>query len=351
MGTHPIFESDFDCLTDSREMGKKVVAPTARLDNYKRLEKVGEGTYGVVYKAHYIPDKTEVALKKIRLEGEDEGIPSTSLREISILRELDHPNIVKLIDVIMDETKLYLVFEFLFMDLKKYIDDQRAQNNRIDVELTRSYMYQMLQALDFCHGRRIFHRDLKPQNLLIDRQGIIKLADFGLARAFNYPMRAYTHEVVTMWYRSPEILLGKQRYGCPTDMWSLGCIFYEMITNQPLFAGDSEIDQLFKMFHVLGTPNTEIWPQVTDLPDWNEKFPLFVGTGIVPIDNWRIPKLAAELMKAMLIYDPNKRIVTRDALTHHYFSSLDRSIFPGTSVKQVPDWPHETTRLAVVFDI
>ena len=147
-----------------------------------------------------------------------------SLREISILRELEHPNIVKLIDVIMDEKKLYLVFEFLFMDLKKYIDEQKYQKNRIDVELSRSYMYQMLQvlyfspvtlykfyqALDFCHARRIIHRDLKPQNLLIDKQGIIKLADFGLARAFNYPMRAYTHEVVTMWYRSPEILLGKQ---------------------------------------------------------------------------------------------------------------------------------------------
>ena len=124
----------------------------------------------------------------------------------------------------MDEKKLYLVFEFLFMDLKKYIDEQKYQKNRIDVELSRSYMYQMLQvlyfspvtlykfyqALDFCHARRIIHRDLKPQNLLIDKQGIIKLADFGLARAFNYPMRAYTHEVVTMWYRSPEILLGKQ---------------------------------------------------------------------------------------------------------------------------------------------
>ena len=167
-----------------------------------------------------------------------------SLREISILRELEHPNIVKLIDVIMDEKKLYLVFEFLFMDLKKYIDEQKYQKNRIDVELSRSYMYQMLQvisswlytvpcgirtvwtpkrrtqlyrhhklffqALDFCHARRIIHRDLKPQNLLIDKRGIIKLADFGLARAFNYPMRAYTHEVVTMWYRSPEILLGKQ---------------------------------------------------------------------------------------------------------------------------------------------
>merc|ERR1711892_794109 len=244
MGTHPIFESDFDCLTEKRVKMPKNIKPTARLENYKRIEKVGEGTYGVVYKANYIPTGKEVALKKIRLEGED-------------------------------ESKLYLVFEFLFMDLKKYIDDQRKQSTRIDTGLTQSYMF---QALDFCHKRRIIHRDLKPQNLLIDQQGIIKVADFGLARAFSYPMRAYTHEVVTMWYRSPEILLGKQRYACGTDMWSLGSIFYEMLTNQPLFAGDSEIDQLFKIFHILGTPTTTAWPELKDLPDWNEKFPHFNGT-------------------------------------------------------------------------
>lgn len=328
----------------------KQIAPTARLENYKRIEKVGEGTYGVVYKASYIPTKKEVALKKIRLEGEDEGIPSTSLREISILRELsDHPNIVELIDIIMDENKLYLVFEFLFMDLKKYIDDQRKQNTRIDVGLTQSYMFQMLQALDFCHKRRIIHRDLKPQNLLIDQQGIIKIADFGLARAFSYPMRAYTHEVVTMWYRPPEILLGKQRYACGTDMWSLGCIFYEMLTNQPLFAGDSEIDQLFKIFHILGTPNTTIWPELKDLPDWNEKFPHFNGTGIVSQDGFLIMESQSQLIDKMLAYDPDKRIQPIDTLTDPYFKNLDRTIFPGSSAKAVPDYPkHEMRRSALL---
>jgi len=330
----------------------RIQKPTAQLENYKRIEKIGEGTYGVVYKATYIPNKQEVALKKIRLEGEDEGIPSTSLREISILRELEHPNIVKLIDVIMDEKKLYLVFEFLFMDLKKYIDEQKYQKNRIDVELSRSYMYQMLQALDFCHARRIIHRDLKPQNLLIDKQGIIKLADFGLARAFNYPMRAYTHEVVTMWYRSPEILLGKQRYACPTDMWSLGCIFYEMLTNQPLFAGDSEIDQLFKIFHVLGTPTTDNWPEVTDLPSWNCKFPQMAGTGISnsrgQSEGWSIPPAARDLLLKMVIYDPNSRIVPCEAMLDVYFETLDKTIFPGSDVLAVPKFDKiESTRRAL----
>ena len=114
----------------------------------------------------------------------------------------------------------------------------------------------------FCHQRRVLHRDLKPQNLLIDKSGAIKLADFGLARAFGIPVRVYTHEVVTLWYRAPEILLGSNKYSCPVDIWSIGCIFAEMANKRPLFQGDSEIDQLFRIFRVLRTPNEEIWPGI-----------------------------------------------------------------------------------------
>lgn len=320
--------------------------PTANLNNYQKIEKIGEGTYGVVYKAIYKPDNANVALKKIRLEGEEDGIPSTSLREISVLRELTHPNIVKLIDVIMDATKIYLVFEFLYMDLKKYIDDQKNQGSRIDIDLTTSYVFQLCQSLQFCHSRRIIHRDLKPQNLLIDKQGIIKLADFGLARAFNIPMRAYTHEVVTMWYRAPEILLGKQRYGCAVDMWSLGCIFSEMLTNYPLFAGDSEIDQLFKIFHVLGTPTEDNWKGVTHLPDYNDKFPIFKATGIQHRNEFPVSKAALNFLNEMIIYNPIKRLSAKDALNHEFFNKLDKTIFPGSSVRQVPFYDKERSKIA-----
>lgn len=133
----------------------------------------------------------------------------------------------------------------------------------------------MTDAIVFCHKRRIVHRDLKPQNLLIDNKGTVKLADFGLARAFGIPVRVYTHEVVTLWYRAPEVLLGGTRYSTPVDVWSIGCIFAEMFTGKPLFHGDSEIDQLFRIFRSMGTPNDDVWPGVTQLPDYKPTFPVW----------------------------------------------------------------------------
>eukprot|EP01018_Ginkgo_biloba_P020448 Gb_39785 [translate_table: standard] len=137
-----------------------------------------------------------------------------------------------------------------------------------------TFLYQILRGIAYCHSHRVLHRDLKPQNLLIDRQSnALKLADFGLARAFGIPVRTFTHEVVTLWYRAPEILLGSRHYSTPVDVWSVGCIFAEMVNQRPLFPGDSEIDELFKIFRVLGTPNEETWPGVTSLPDFKSAFP------------------------------------------------------------------------------
>ncbi len=142
----------------------------------------------------------------------------------------------------------------------------------------QSLLYQILQALVYLHSRRIFHRDLKPQNLLIDSSGtVVKLADFGLARAFGLPIKTYTHEVVTLWYRCPEILLGQKQYSLGVDLWSTGCIFAEMAQRRPLFMGDSEIDQIFKIFKVLGTPNEQNWPEALKLPDFKPTFPKWKG--------------------------------------------------------------------------
>ncbi|XP_017858963.1 PREDICTED: cyclin-dependent kinase 1 [Drosophila arizonae] len=217
------------------------------MEDFEKIEKIGEGTYGVVYKGRNRLTGQIVAMKKIRLESDDEGVPSTAIREISLLKELKHRNIVCLEDVLMEENRIYLIFEFLSMDLKKYMDSLPPEKH-LSSQLVKSYLYQITDAILFCHRRRVLHRDLKPQNLLIDRNGIIKVADFGLGRSFGIPVRIYTHEIVTLWYRAPEVLLGSPRYSCPVDIWSIGCIFAEMATRKPLFQGDSEIDQLFRMF-------------------------------------------------------------------------------------------------------
>ncbi|ESP03930.1 hypothetical protein LOTGIDRAFT_230226 [Lottia gigantea] len=298
------------------------------MDDYTKIEKIGEGTYGVVYKGRHKKTSRLVALKKIRLESEEEGVPSTAIREISLLKELHHPNIVCLEDVLMQENKLYLVFEFLSMDLKRYMDTI-PNGQFVDKMLVKSYTYQILQGILFCHQRRVLHRDLKPQNLLIDNKGVIKLADFGLARAFGIPVRVYTHEVVTLWYRAPEILLGSPRYSTPVDMWSIGCIFAEMVTKRPLFHGDSEIDQLFRVFRTLTTPTDETWPGVTALPDYKNNFPKWktnqLASSVKQLDN-----VGLDLLLRTLEYDPAKRISAKEALNHSYFQDLDTMALPAS---------------------
>ncbi|CAG5095135.1 Oidioi.mRNA.OKI2018_I69.XSR.g14048.t1.cds [Oikopleura dioica] len=325
------------------------------LDNYQRIEKVGEGTYGVVYKSKYKLTDQLVALKKIRLEGEEDGVPATSIREICTLKELQHPNIVKLIDVILDTTKVYLVFEYLYMDLKRYIDEQKTEKTRMDMGLTTSYAYQVCQAMDFCHSRRIIHRDMKPQNLLIDRGGLIKIADFGLARAYKIPFRPLTHEVITMWYRAPEIMLGKAIYSCPVDCWSVGAIIAEMLTNVAIFAGDSEIDQLFKIFRVLGTPTEDTWPGVSQLSEnnleFNLNFPIFPRGEWPNPQRFKIPAAAVDLVHKFLDFDPAKRLTAKEALDHPFFDRLNKTLFPGNKVPAVPYYDEEASKAAAILNL
>lgn len=251
------------------------------------------------------------------------GVPSTALREISILKELKHPNVVLFKDVVHAEKKLYLVFEYLDQDLKRYMDTVKS----VHPMRVKSYLYQLINGIAYCHSLRVLHRDLKPQNLLIDRLGKLKLADFGLARAFGIPVRHYTHEVVTLWYRAPEILLGARKYSTPVDVWSIGCIFAEMVSGgTALFPGDSEIDQLYRIFRVLGTPTDEMWEGVSELPDYSRTFPNWrekhIGDTITNLD-----PSGMDLLSQMLIYNPLKRISASKALEHPYFNDLDKNTF------------------------
>ncbi|KAJ8450284.1 hypothetical protein Cgig2_004741 [Carnegiea gigantea] len=352
------------------------------MEQYEKVEKIGEGTYGVVYKARDKVTNETIALKKIRLEQEDEGVPSTAIREISLLKEMQHGNIAahifsilmeslcgisfallcdfgkfklrigvhqalsdsghipkdlpgdihicnfckmlvsgeyaellespvfcslsfggsecvvfyvftghvidsnlndRLQDVVHSEKRLYLVFEYLDLDLKKHMDSCPEFSK--DPRLIKMFLYQILRGIAYCHSHRVLHRDLKPQNLLIDRRtNALKLADFGLARAFGIP-------VVTLWYRAPEILLGSRHYSTPVDVWTLG------------------------------TPNEDTWPGVTSLPDFKSSFPRWSPKDLSTI----VPNLdpaGIDLLSKMLCLDPSKRITARGALEHEYFKDI-----------------------------
>lgn len=293
---------------------------------YEMVDKVllGEGTYGKVYKARSVRTGEWVAMKQMKPDAQEEGMPPTAIREIAIIKELSHINIVKLLDVFCKPNKLVLVFEFLENDLKKYM---KSLNGRLTPAVVKNLTYQLIKGVEFCHANRIIHRDLKPQNLLIDNRLRLKIADFGLARAFTVPVPKYTHEVVTVWYRPPEILLGCTLYSVPVDLWSIGCVLGEMATGSPLFAGDSEIDTIFKVFQKLGTPNESIWPGVSELPDFKPTFPKWPAKGWASIRNTaqQVGPDGIQLLERLMAYDPRKRLSARKALNHPYFIDVDRA--------------------------
>ncbi|XP_015517394.1 cyclin-dependent kinase 5 [Neodiprion pinetum] len=293
------------------------------MQKYEKLEKIGEGTYGTVFKAKNRETHEIVALKKVRLDEDDEGVPSSALREICLLKELKHKNIVRLYDVLHSDKKLTLVFEHCDQDLKKYFD---SLNGEIDLDVVKSFLYQLLRGLAFCHSHNVLHRDLKPQNLLINKNGELKLADFGLARAFGIPVKCYSAEVVTLWYRPPDVLFGAKLYTTSIDMWSAGCIFAELANaGRPLFPGSDVEDQLKRIFKMLGTPTEETWPGLTTLPDY-KSFPPYPTLGGLPQFAPKLNSRGKDLLQRLLVCNPALRLSADEAMAHSYFADLNPAV-------------------------
>ena len=229
----------------------------------------------------------------------------------------------RLLDVEHGENRLFLAFEYVEQDLKKFMDKHRKK--QFKPKFVQNMIYQLINGIDYCHSHGVIHRDLKPGNILIGNQGQLKIADFGLARAFAIPIKSYTHEVITLWYRAPEILMGDKFYSLGVDMWSIGCIFSELARRRPLWPGDSEIDMLYKMFRLLGTPNEKVWPGVSKLPDYNPEFPKWPEQKLSKSCGPLEPQ-AVELLRAMMIYDPARRITARKALSHPYFAGVKKMV-------------------------
>lgn len=225
---------------------------------------VGSGTYGKVFKAIHVYTKDMVALKKIRMEGERDGYPVTAVREIKLLQSLRHDNIVKLQEVMVEKNDCFMVFEYLSHDLTGLLNHPTF---RLDQAHKKHLAKQLFEGLDYLHRRGVLHRDIKAANILISNEGQLKLADFGLARFFAKRRQLdYTNRVITIWYRSPELLLGETQYGPAVDIWSAACVLIEIFTKHAIFPGDGgEINQLDKIYNILGTPTRTEWPGIVDM--------------------------------------------------------------------------------------
>lgn len=219
-----------------------------------------------------------------------------------------------------------LVFEYMDKDLKKYMDTH-GDRGALSPAIIKSFMHQLLLGIDFCHTNRVLHRDLKPQNLLINTKGQLKLADFGLARAFGIPVNTFSNEVVTLWYRAPDVLLGSRTYNTSIDIWSAGCIMAEMYTGRPLFPGTTNEDQLMRIFRIMGTPSERTWPGISQYSEYNQNFQIYATQDLRTI----LPQISLngiDLLQRMLQLRPELRISAFEALQHPWFTDINNQMRP-----------------------
>lgn len=297
---------------------------------YERLARLDEGTYGVVWKARDTATDETVALKQIKFDQvmTKEGFPMTALREISVLLDLSHECIVTVREMVVGDAfdKVFMVMEFMEMDLQEAI--KRSGHAPFPQSELKNMMFQVLSAMNHIHEKWYVHRDMKTSNILVHQSGKIALCDFGLARKYQMPLKALTQMVITLWYRPPELLFGEHIYGPEVDMWSIGCIFGELLKKEAMLQGRGELDQLDKIFKLLGTPNDESWPGFRSLPNartfrWKPRDGSQLGK-VFPVNTFTggqtyLDSNGLDLLAKLLTLNPRKRITAADALEHSYF--------------------------------
>ncbi|PWN41069.1 Pkinase-domain-containing protein [Ceraceosorus guamensis] len=324
---------------------------------YTKLSKVGEGTYASVFLARDTITGERLAIKKIKIVNSSDGLDMTALREVQFLRELHHPNVIRLVDVFSSGSatitpSLNLVLEFLETDLECIVKHQGIVFRPADI---KSWMGMMCRGLDYCHRMGCLHRDLKPNNLLIAPSGELKIADFGLARGFGEPGQKMSNQVVTRWYRCPELLLGARHYSTAVDMWSVGCIFAELHLRVPYMAGESDLEQLSIILRALGTPTEKEWSRAKHLPNFMP-FEQHPKQDLAMLFSAASPE-TLDLLSRLLQFDPTERLSASDicsllllrspllidpryqCMQHAYFKASP----PPTPISDLPRIPKDSS--------
>ncbi|XP_063267097.1 LOW QUALITY PROTEIN: cyclin-dependent kinase 10 [Prinia subflava] len=334
---------------------------------FEKLNRIGEGTYGIVYRARDTLTDETVALKKVRMDNEKDGMPISSLREITLLLQLQHPNIVELKEVVVGNhlESIFLVMGYCEQDLASLLENMQTPFSEAQV---KCIILQVLKGLQYLHENYIIHRDLKVSNLLMTDKGCVKIADFGLARTYGMPPKPMTPKVVTLWYRAPELLLGMTTQTTSIDMWAAGCILAELLAHKPLLPGTSEIHQIDLIVQLLGTPNENIWPVRAPCPfplsfPWLLPWPFLTlhflqGFSKLPLATQytlrkqpynnlkhRFPWLSEaglRLLNFLFMYDPKKRATAKDCLESSYFKEKPLPCEP----ELMPTFPHHRNKRA-----